>query len=85
MSGQEARFSKTKELNEDVVSIFEPWHLILLVAFLLLVTLLVVVIAVIMRSNKKKEANTALNILKERYARGEINEDDFKRIKKDLI
>ena len=85
MSGQEARFSKTKELNEDVVSIFEPWHLILLVANLLPVTLLVVVIAVIMRSNKKKEANTALNILKERYARGEINEDDFKRIKKDLI
>ena len=37
-----------------------------------------------MKAHDGGRADTALEILKKRYARGEINKDDFERMKKDV-
>ncbi len=37
------------------------------------------------RSNDAKRSESALEILKKRYAEGEIDEEEFKQKKKDLI
>ena len=37
------------------------------------------------RSKKEEETETALDILKKRYARSEITREEFENIKKDII
>ncbi len=37
------------------------------------------------QSDQNNKADTPLEILKKRYARGEINKEDFERLKKDLL
>jgi len=52
--------------------------------------LLVVVVWVVVRNTRQRnisnpgEKQSALEILKERYARGEINKNEFEKMKKDL-
>jgi putative membrane protein len=36
-------------------------------------------------SGRNKDDSSALEILKQRYARGEINDQEFKKIKQDLL
>jgi putative membrane protein len=64
-----------------------PWHVaghLAWYAFLIIAVVLIASIA--MRWLKQQPGSTAsaLDTLKERYARGEIGKDDFDRIKKDL-
>lgn len=56
-----------------------------MVIFLVLVVLcLVFFIRMISDSGKKEERETALDILKKRYAKGEISKEEFDRIREDF-
>lgn len=53
---------------------FPYWH------FLVLGVILICVVALVLwirKNNNSKTSNEALNILKERFAQGEINEDEY--------
>ena len=60
---------------------------ILMILFWALVILgIVYLVKVIARSAKKGEkAESSLDILKKRYARGEINKEEFEKMKDDLM
>jgi putative membrane protein len=45
----------------------------------------VVVIYLMKRSERTSGANRALDVLKERYARGDLTKDDFDRMRKDIL
>jgi putative membrane protein len=72
----------------------QGWHMmyygcggiIMWLLLLIVVGLLVYLAAQLSRggSNEKKSQETALDILKKRDARGEINTEEFERIKQDL-
>ena len=56
-----------------------------MVLFWVLVILgIVYLIQLIAKGSKKEETETALDILKKRYARGEITKEEFEKIKDDL-
>lgn len=63
---------------------------ILMLLFWVGVVVLVVMLVRMMRGSDRSEpgtvasVNTAFNILKERYAKGEINKEEFDQKKKDL-
>jgi len=48
------------------------------------VMLLLICLALIMRKGRSHEKETAEEILKKRYARGEISQEEFLRMKKEI-
>ena len=53
--------------------------------WLILIVLIGVIIYLVVQNNKlKKQGETPLDILKKRYAKGEIKKDEFENIKKGL-
>lgn len=57
--------------------------------WILFLALIGVVIYILLQSSKSKDSNgsvieTPLDILKKRYAKGEINKEEFDRMKKDI-
>ena len=77
----------------------EPWHfcggacflipMILMIAFWSAVSIgIVYFIKWVISTGKKhdiKTEETALDVLKKRYARGEISKEDFERMKQDIL
>ncbi len=57
---------------------------IMMIAFWILLIVLVMWIAREIRGNNSRSSLHALDILKERYAKGEINKEEFETKKKDL-
>lgn len=51
----------------------------------LLIALVIVVIRALLNTNKKSSDETPLEILKRRYANGEIDKEEFEKRKKDLL
>lgn len=58
--------------------------LMMLLFWVLVVVGLVVAIRWVITKGKTPRSDSALDILRERYARGEINKDEFEAKKKDL-
>ena len=55
--------------------------------WIVLIVIIVLVIKILNTSDKgttRGSVQSPIEILKERYARGEINEDEFKRMRKEL-
>lgn len=52
--------------------------------WLLIIFGIVILVRWLIRNNKEVRGNTALELLKERYARGEISKEEFEEKKKDL-
>lgn len=62
--------------------------IIMVLFWALVIILIVMLVRGLIGQNKKSSdghGNSALDILKERYAKGEINKEEFKAKKKDLI
>lgn len=53
--------------------------------FLLIALVVIVIRALINTSRKKDNKDTPLEILKRRYANGEIDKEEFEKRKKDLL
>ena len=62
--------------------IFSPFHGVFMLLFWILVIYGIVML--VKRSPTSAGKNTALDILKERYAKGEITKEQFEGMKKDL-
>lgn len=60
------------------------WLGMMIIPLIFIVILVVVVFKLGQSNNAKDIKDNSLNILNERFARGEINEDEYKR-KKDLL
>ncbi len=56
----------------------------MLVFWVIVILLIVWVVKEVAGKNSHSETNKALEILKERYAKGEINKEEFESKKKDL-
>jgi putative membrane protein len=65
-----------------------PWGLAIMLAMLLFWALVLVGLALgvrwLVRQGRPARSDTALEILRERYARGEIGHDEFEAKKRDL-
>lgn len=57
-----------------------------IIAFVCLVIIVWIIVTISLRiSNRKESGKSAMDTLKERYAKGEISKEEFERIKKDLM
>jgi putative membrane protein len=70
----------------------DGWHMmnygygsiLTLLLFVLGIVLLVYIVTKLPKGNGQKLHETPLEILKKRYARGEINKEEFERMKQDV-
>ena len=51
----------------------------------LFIVIIVLIVKLLMSTSKDHSGDTALEALKKRYARGEIDKEEFEKRKKDLI
>lgn len=69
--------------------LFGSWSLLgMLMCISIIILIVVGVVALVGRSNKNKQnvdSNASLDILKDRLARGEINQEEYEKIRKDLF
>jgi len=64
------------------------WGIIWIMGWVIIIIVLIFFIKWLAQQSKsesKEKEETAIEILKKRYARGEINKEEFERIKKDLM
>ncbi|OGC41364.1 hypothetical protein A2Y85_02085 [candidate division WOR-3 bacterium RBG_13_43_14] len=66
-------------------SYFGPGGIIMFIGFLLIIAIGAYFVLRNTNIIKPLKNDTALEILKERYARGEITKNDFEKIKKDIL
>jgi len=60
------------------------WMLMILFLILIILGIVYLVKAIAGGTKKGEKEETALDILKKRYAKGEINKEEFERMKDDL-
>jgi len=66
-------------------SYYGPGGIIMFIGFLVIIAVGAYFLLRNTNIIKPMKSSTPLEILKERYARGEINKDDFEKIKKDIL
>jgi putative membrane protein len=59
--------------------------LFMIVFWVLVIIGIVYLIQAVARGSKKEDKETPIDILKKRYAKGEITKDEYDRIKEDLL
>ena len=69
--------------------LFGSWSLLVMLMCIAIVVLIIIgVVTLFGRSNKNKHnerSNSSLEILKERFARGEISKDEYEKIRKNIL
>ncbi|MDX1639653.1 MAG: SHOCT domain-containing protein [Balneolaceae bacterium] len=60
-----------------------PWMMVLW--WILIIAVTVAVVKFVLPGNRRPPEKSALEILKERYARGEIDKEEFEQKKRDLL
>ncbi|MFA5629055.1 MAG: SHOCT domain-containing protein [Dehalococcoidales bacterium] len=64
-------------------TIFVYWAMIV-VFWIGIIVLVIWAVAKLIRSGKSVSSNSAIDIVKERYAKGEITKEEYEQIKKDI-
>lgn len=64
---------------------WDGWGMFPLIMPFFMIVVVVAVLYLLFGRRSGQGHESALDILKKRYARGEINQEDFERIKKDIL
>ncbi len=63
----------------------QGWGLFMMVFWILIIGLVIYAVLLLVSKTYENKQDPALNILKERFARGELDQDEFERKKAALI